>query len=103
MKLNIGKEKDEENQKACSLAAADKGVDCQFNNIKMVFNTTLCGDWAGNAYEGGMEECRNYLIDNSGKITNKEWDISYIAAFSKIYKIYIHENDVSFSHASPKS
>ena len=29
---------------------------CQFNNLRMIFNTTLCGDWAGNAYTGGMED-----------------------------------------------
>ena len=24
---------------------------CQFNDMKMIFNTTVCGDWAGNIFD----------------------------------------------------
>lgn len=57
---------------------------CQFNNLRMIFNTTLCGDWAGNAYDnGGMDKCLKYITENPDKIENKKWNIDHIAAFSK--------------------
>lgn len=68
-----------ETQKACK----DKGdeTDCNFNNLKMVFNTTLCGDWAGNAYAGGKNECINNINKDTKPILKQKWKIDYIAAF----------------------
>ena len=77
-----------ETQKACK----DNGdeTDCNFNNLKMVFNTTLCGDWAGNAYApggpDGVKNCLHYINDdtNKEKILKEKWRIDYVAAFSKL-------------------
>lgn len=78
-----------ETQKACS--EKDNKTNCQFNNMRMIFNTTLCGDWAGNAFPGGeggppaVKRCLDYLDNNlnSDTIRKQKWEIDYIAAFSK--------------------
>jgi hypothetical protein len=70
-----------------NLACKNNGdkTDCNFNNMKMVFNTTICGDWAGNAFEGGPDKCLEYINSPKGttEIKGQKWEISYIASFSK--------------------
>ena len=63
---------------------------CKFNNMRMIFNTTVCGEWAGNVFDEdnpgptSMEQCLSYINseDNKQLITNQKWQISHIAAFS---------------------
>jgi hypothetical protein len=31
--------------------------------VGMQFDTTLCGDWAGNAFPGGMDKCNAAVED----------------------------------------
>lgn len=71
-----------ETQKVCK-ENGDK-TDCNFNNLKMVFNTTICGDWAGNAFKGGKEKCFDYINNDTNKneILKEKWRIDYVAAFS---------------------
>lgn len=61
-------------------------TNCNFNNLKMVFNTTVCGDWAGNVFETDSGDpkaaCLNYIKDST-EIKKSFWEISYIAAFDK--------------------
>ena len=55
----------------------------------MIFNTTICGDWAGNSFPEGEKDkfpnCLKYITSDAGakEIQEQKWEISYVAAFSK--------------------
>lgn len=56
---------------------------CTFTNMKMIFNATLCGKWAGNKFddtENAMQNCRSYIF-GAGKdsIDNQFLKIEYVA------------------------
>ncbi|MEH1916491.1 hypothetical protein [Nostoc sp.] len=34
-----------------------------FKDMEMIVNTTLCGDWAGNDFKGGIDKCNGYVSD----------------------------------------
>ena len=73
-----------ETQKACT--NKDDTTDCNFNNMKMIFNTTICGDWGGNSFpDNGFPGCLEYITSDEGakEIQEQKWEISYVAAFSK--------------------
>jgi len=55
----------------------------EFTNLKMIFNITLCGKWAGDEFdetESSLENCKEYVI-NEGKesINNQFIKIEYVA------------------------
>ena len=56
---------------------------CNFQNIKMIFNVTLCGVWAGNQFDSttnSFNNCKEY-INGSGKneIDNKFMKIEFVS------------------------
>jgi hypothetical protein len=56
---------------------------CEFKNLKMIFNITLCGIWAGNNFDqtkNSMSNCKEY-INGPGKdlINNQFIKIEYVA------------------------
>ena len=56
---------------------------CKFTNLKMIFNTTICGVWAGNKFDGtenSFLNCKNYIF-NEGKsdINNQFMKIEYVS------------------------
>lgn len=61
-----------------------KGIDkCEFKNLKMIFNITLCGKWAGNQFDetdNSLKNCKDY-ISNEGRvaINNNYIKIEYIS------------------------
>lgn len=56
---------------------------CDFVNLKMIFNITLCGKWAGNEFdntESSMDNCRDYIItEGKDSIDNQFMKIEYVA------------------------
>ena len=64
--------------KACSDATS-----CQFKNMKMIFNITLCGLWAGNQFdksEKALENCQAYILnEGKSKINDQFLKIEYIS------------------------
>jgi hypothetical protein len=57
---------------------------CLFKNMKMIFNITLCGKWAGNEFdntEHALTNCHNYIF-GEGKhlINNQVIKIEYVSA-----------------------
>lgn len=60
---------------------------CEFKNLKMVFNTTICGMWAGNKFDKTKDALTNCKEDINGqgvnKIHNQFMKIEYISV-SKI-------------------
>jgi hypothetical protein len=56
---------------------------CDFVNLKMIFNITLCGKWAGDEFdetESSLNNCKEYIF-NEGKdlINNQFIKIEYVA------------------------
>jgi len=56
---------------------------CLFVNLKMIFNVTLCGKWAGNEFDStdmSMSNCRNYILnDGKDSINNQSMKIAYVS------------------------
>lgn len=60
-----------------------KNNKCKFQNIKMIFNVTLCGAWAGNEFDStsnSFNNCNEY-IHGEGKdiIDNQFMQIEYVS------------------------
>ncbi len=61
-----------------------KGKDkCEFKNLKMIFNITLCGIWAGKEFDetnSSLNNCKEYIF-NEGKdlINNQSFKIEYLS------------------------
>jgi hypothetical protein len=57
---------------------------CVFPNMKMIFNITLCGKWAGNMFddsENSLENCQKYIItEGKDEINNQYIKIEYVSA-----------------------
>jgi len=59
-----------------------------FKNLKLIINTTLCGDWAGNTYDDGngnkgMVQCNLAIRDARYKMDEAYWVINYIKVFKQ--------------------
>ncbi len=57
--------------------------ECSFKNMKMIFNITLCGLWAGNKFddtENSLNNCMDYIIGKGkGAIDNQFIKIEYVS------------------------
>lgn len=55
----------------------------QFENMKMIFNTTLCGKWAGAKFDNtpnAAQNCRHYIFgEGRSKIDNQKIKIEYLS------------------------
>ena len=65
----------------------EESTSCVFTNMKMIFNATLCGKWAGNKFDesvDALQNCRKYIFsDGKEKINNQFMKIEYVSV-SKI-------------------
>jgi hypothetical protein len=56
---------------------------CEFVNLKMIFNVTLCGKWAGSNFdetESSSDNCRKYVLgEGKDSIDNQFMKIEYIS------------------------
>lgn len=52
-----------------------------FNKLKLVINTTLCGDWAGATYPGGVNKCNDDVKNNP--LPESYWLINSINVYQK--------------------
>ena len=57
---------------------------CVFTNMKMIFNITLCGKWAGNQFDNSeqpLKNCQSYIFgEGRDKINNQFIRIEYVSA-----------------------
>ena len=53
-----------------------------FRDHVVIINTTLCGDWAGNAYTGCPGTCTSFVSDNPSEFVDAYWAIRSL----KIYQ-----------------
>lgn len=56
---------------------------CEFKNLKMIFNITLCGKWAGDEFDetdNSLNNCKEYIL-NQGKdaIDNQYLKMEYVS------------------------
>jgi hypothetical protein len=61
-------------------------IDSHFNNMQIVFDTTFCGDWAGNVRTGGScssaaSSCQAYVAGNPGAFQGAYWAINYVKVY----------------------
>ncbi|KAF1988251.1 glycoside hydrolase family 16 protein [Aulographum hederae CBS 113979] len=72
--------------------ARDGGDQCdiasKFHDMKMVFTTTFCGDWAGDTWEGsgckaktGVETCEAFVEQNPQMFREAFWDVRGVRVF----------------------
>ncbi|GJQ62365.1 MAG: hypothetical protein SCALA702_14180 [Melioribacteraceae bacterium] len=58
--------------------------ECKFVNLKMVFNITLCGKWAGRKFdetENTLNNCKNYITSEGVEyIDDKYFKIEFVSA-----------------------
>jgi hypothetical protein len=56
---------------------------CVFSNMKMIFNITLCGKWAGHKFDDtdkSLENCQSYIFaEGKDKINNQFIKIEYVS------------------------
>ncbi len=56
---------------------------CEFVNLKMIFNITLCGKWAGDEFddtENSLDNCREYILSEGKNLINNQFiKIEYVA------------------------
>jgi len=58
--------------------------DVHFENVQIVINTALCGDWAGAAFGGqcpGLGSCNSYVQNNPSKFQEAFWAINYLDVY----------------------
>ncbi|KAL9043785.1 MAG: hypothetical protein Q9214_003038 [Letrouitia sp. 1 TL-2023] len=64
-------------------------IDQHFQNHNIIFDTTFCGDWAGNAWETSpgckakATTCQEYVQNNPEKFTESYWVIRSV----KVYEV----------------
>lgn len=81
--LETNAECDEEIHKNWQCETCRGKYKCEFKNLKMIFNITLCGIWAGNEFDEtkrSVDNCREYIL-GKGKdsINNQCIKIEYVS------------------------
>ncbi len=61
----------------------DSSTACIFLNLKMIFNVTLCGKWAGrefDATENALQNCRSYIVgEGKERVHDQYIKIEYVS------------------------
>ncbi len=67
----------------------ESSTSCVFPNMKMIFNITLCGKWAGNMFDDSdqsLENCQKYIFaEGKDKINNQFIKIEFVSVSSPEY------------------
>lgn len=61
---------------SCDLAS-------KFGPNKFIINTTFCGDWGGNAYNGGMGACIDFVNNNPAEFEKAYWSINRMTIYQQ--------------------
>ncbi|KAH8817309.1 glycoside hydrolase family 16 protein [Xylogone sp. PMI_703] len=60
-------------------------IDSHFQNEQIVFDTTFCGDWAGNSWNGKCatlaDNCQDYVAQNGGAFGQGYWLINSVKVY----------------------
>ena len=60
--------------------------DGHFKNHNLVFDTTFCGDWAGNAFQScsaanGGQTCKDYVANNPSAFRDAYWSVNALKVY----------------------
>ena len=65
-------------------------IDKYFKDMKIVFNTAFCGDWAGKVWASGgcakktgVSTCEEYVRRNGGEFKESFWLVNYVRVFQQ--------------------
>lgn len=69
-----------------SVFSGDFNMDDHFKNLKIVFDTTFCGDWAGNTWSTSQcaslaPTCEEYVAKNPSAFTEAYWAVNTLQVF----------------------
>ncbi|KAG8833281.1 hypothetical protein FRC17_010995 [Serendipita sp. 399] len=69
---------------SASLSSVSCNIDQYFKNHMIIFDTTLCGDWAGTSYvaAGCPGRCEEW-VTNPHSFDNATWSINYLKIYNK--------------------
>jgi hypothetical protein len=74
---------DNEKHKSWQCEKCEGSNECEFKNLKMIFNVTLCGVWAGNKFDSTdtpFQNCQEYILgEGKSKINNQYMKIEYVS------------------------
>ena len=74
---------DEVNHKDWQCESCKDVNKCEFANLKMIFNITLCGKWAGDEFDetdNSLNNCKDYILsEGKESIDNQYIKIEYVA------------------------
>ncbi|PYH50049.1 glycoside hydrolase family 16 protein [Aspergillus saccharolyticus JOP 1030-1] len=61
-------------------------IDSHFNAMQIVFDTTFCGDWAGNVWSSGScasyaSSCTDYVANNPSAFEDAYWTINSLKVY----------------------
>ncbi|KAI0013493.1 glycoside hydrolase family 16 protein [Xylariaceae sp. FL0662B] len=74
---------------AATFSGPDCNIDDHFKEHQIVFDTTLCGDWAGKVFESDStcaakaSTCQEYVANNPEAFVNSYWLINFVKVFSE--------------------
>ncbi len=81
--LKTSTECDDENHKEWQCENCEGMNKCEFKNLKMVINITLCGIWAGYEFDetkNSLDNCREYILGKGKEsIDNQYIKIEYVS------------------------
>ena len=81
--LETSTECDDESHKEWQCETCEGMNKCEFKNLKMIFNITLCGIWAGNEFDetnNSLNNCREYILGKGKEsIDNQYIKIEYVS------------------------
>ena len=68
--------------------AGDCDIDAHFKDMQIVFDTTLCGDWAGQTWTKGecaakAPTCEAYVKDHPEGLTEAYWLVNSVKVFEQ--------------------
>ncbi|KAF2804641.1 uncharacterized protein BDZ99DRAFT_425457 [Mytilinidion resinicola] len=86
-------------------------IDTHFKNHRFIFDTTFCGDWAGNTYGSSgcpqsssdpITACVNYVGQNPLAFTESYWLINYFKAYTAKPAVSSTKSSTTSSKTSTK-
>ena len=77
--------------KPAQIFEGDKAnIKSRFGKQKMIFDTTFCGDWAGNTWKDdgcidttGFQTCKEYVAYRGADFAESYWDINQVKIYQK--------------------
>lgn len=77
---------DHESHQAWQCDICEGKNNCEFKNLKMIFNITLCGIWAGNKFDetdNSWNNCKDYILGDGKKLIDNNYiKIEYVSVSS---------------------